>query len=105
MEWTKIGIEYTETPEQKKRIEGAISRAEWLDLKDGLSVGLMPGMGIKGAIKEFRIPKVSHVAILHDLAPYGLYGIRGHYKNGEVDIFFVDEGTSIVPIGSIRKSA
>jgi hypothetical protein len=101
-EWTKTGSEYTKGKEPA--IKNIIGRMDWMKLpgKDeaALSIGAMPGLGIQGAIREYRIPKVSHIAISHEMAPYGLYGIRGHYKNADVDIFLVDSGCEIIPICS-----
>jgi len=60
-----------------------------------LTVAAMPGLGIKAAIKEFKIPKVDKIAISNEMAPYGLYGISAHYKNADVKLYFVDEGDHI----------
>jgi len=59
----------------------------------------MPALGIQTAIKEFRIPKVSAVSYnCHEFAPYGLYGIEGHYIGCTVRIFVVDEGSHLCPL-------
>ena len=60
----------------------------------------MPGMVINKMIQELRIPKVSAIAISNDLAPYGFYGIEGHFKNGRVRIYFIDSGTVMTPVAS-----
>ena len=94
--WTNVGKDYNETDEQKQHILSAINAIDWIKLpeKGSLSVAMMPGEAIKNAIKELRIPKVSHIAISNALAPYGFYGIRGHYKNGTANIYLVDAGCS-----------
>jgi hypothetical protein len=80
----------------------AIGTVEWQEIPEGgtISVAMMPGEGIKEAIKQLRIPKVSHIAISNELAPFGFYGIRGHYKNGDAEVFLVDTGCSITPVCS-----
>ena len=55
---------------------------------------------MKEVIKELRIPKVSHVAYSHEMAPYGLMGVKAHYKNGDANVFMVDEGSNIVIIAT-----
>ncbi len=94
--WTEVGKEHTEN--KHGEISAIIDRMEWHGLP--YTMGAMPGMGIKEVIKQLGIPKVSHVAISHELAPYGLMGVKAHYKNGEATIYMVDEGTGIVIIAS-----
>jgi len=96
IDWMEVGKEYNGTDELKERLQRIIARIEWQKIPTTLS--MMAGEGIKGIIKEFKIPKVSHVADSHELAPYGLYGIRGHYKNADVDLFVVDEGSRCVSL-------
>ena len=100
-DWMKIAVEYNGAEEQKERIQGIISRMDWLRVpgpgEPPLEMAMMPGMGIKSAIKELRIPHVSHVASTNELAPFGFYGIRAHYKqDGEIDIFIIDEGSHLL---------
>ena len=66
-----------------------------------LSKFARPALAIRHAIKEFRIPNVSHIADSAKLEPFGFYGIRGHYENGCGEIFLLDRGTEVVPIVSI----
>ncbi|GAH03632.1 unnamed protein product, partial [marine sediment metagenome] len=49
-------------------------------------------------IKQLRIPHVSRVGYSPALAPYGLYGIEGNYKNGRVQLFVIDHGDAITPL-------
>lgn len=99
--WTTVGaaleLEGRATPD----------RDEYARLFDGLewepvagAKPMMPGLAIKHAIAELGIPRVSRVAISHELAPYGLYGIEGNYKNGRALVFIVDRGAELVPIAS-----
>ena len=101
IDWFSVGLEYREGREE--RVLGILQNVNWLEAVEGLEVAMMPGEGIKAAIKEFKIPRVSHIAISHEFAPYGLYGIRGHYKGKEIDIFMVDTGTCLTPIAAIHK--
>lgn len=57
-------------------------------------------MGIKGVIKDFKLPGVTHVAIALECAPMGLYGVRCHYEFGHqrVEVWFIDAGDSITPV-------
>ena len=99
VDWMKVGKEHWKG--NQERIINICESAEWTHIpKEGITIAMMPALGIEGVIKEFKIPKVSHIAILRDLAPFGLYGIRGHYKNGDADIFVVDEGDHISPLCS-----
>ncbi len=103
--WTEIG-----TPLIGRRLEDghltrplveqAIEMLRWLDAEQDMDLPMIPGLGIQAAIKELRIPKVSQVAISHELAPYGLYGIEGNYKNGRAHVYVVDVGSELIPIAS-----
>lgn len=94
--WTDVGKGYTTGKHAK--IGAMFDRMEWQKLP--CTMGMMPGEGIKEAIKQLRIPKVSHVASSHELAPYGLLGITGHYKNGCAKVYLIDTGTEVIPIAS-----
>jgi len=96
-DWFNCSKEFQgKTPADKARIKAIVDRAEWVEIGAGLDLPMMPGLGIEAAIKEHKIPKVKRVSYAtHDLAPYGLYGIEGHYKNARVLLFFVDAGTFI----------
>lgn len=98
--WTNIGNAYNSTDEQKAHLSQAFASLQWQEIGDGLTLPMMPAEGIKSAIKTLRLPKVSHVAVSHELAPYGLYGIRSHYKNGRADVYLIDEGSSITVLAS-----
>jgi hypothetical protein len=104
--WTKVGTEVVGAPLDegciidRSAVVRAIGSLEWQEIPKGgkLEAPAMPGLGISAAIKQLRIPKVSHVAWSSELAPYGFYGIRGHYKNGDAEIFIVDMGTHLTPV-------
>ena len=114
LDWTIIGQPFTSHDEQRKRILDAIAAIDagstgpgewdrWLEIpKEGqLAVAMMPGEAIKTAIRELKLPRVSHVGISVACSPCGFYGIRAHYgKNGEqrVDVFVMDTGGEITPI-------
>lgn len=94
--WTNVGKGHTEGKEEE--IAEMINRLEWKPIPCDMPAG--PGLGIKEVIKQCRIPKVSEVAYSHELAPYGLMGVKAHYKNGDANIYMVDEGCNIVIIAS-----
>lgn len=101
-DWMQNAHEHNSTDQQKAAIRRAISALEWerAPRKDEtITLPIMPGLGIQNAIESYRIPKVSHFAISHDLAPYGFYGIRGHYKGlDHVDVFIIDEGSALLAV-------
>lgn len=86
----------------RESVENAAKRMKWLTVpEDGhLTLAAMPGMAINAVITEFRIPKVTKVAVSHALAPYGLYGIEGNYSNGRARIFVIDTGSGVTPVFS-----
>jgi len=94
--WTQVGKAHTEGHEVA--IGEMLDRLNWQKIP--CTMGMMPGEAIKAAIKELRIPKVDYVASSHELAPYGLLGIKAHYKNGDATIYLVDEGCQTVVIAS-----
>ena len=85
--------------DNKERLIKIMGRMTWDTDYIGKSLPMMPGEGIKAAIKEFRIPKVDAISYdCHELAPFGLCGISGHYKNADVKIYIVDEGSHLMPL-------
>lgn len=98
--WTSVGSDHNGDDSKRARLAAIFDRLEWQELKPDTVEAMMPALGIRAAIEELRIPKVSHYAISNELAPYGLYAIRGHYKNGRADIFLCDEGSSMVVLAS-----
>ena len=99
-DWFNVGKQagYSGTEATDARIQNAIDAMEWETLEPGKQFAMMPALGISEVIKQCRIPKVSHIAISNHLAPYGFYGIRGHYKNAYVEVYIVDGGDSITPV-------
>lgn len=100
-DWMQNANEHNGTDEQKAIIQKAAADLEWIGMPkkgESLSLPMMPGEGIKGAIKELKIPRVSHIAISHDLAPYGFYGIRASYTNANVEVFLIDAGCYLAPL-------
>ena len=114
IDWFNIGKEYTGTDELKQILLAAAAGIDsnstgpgewdrWLAIpQDGtpLTMAMMPGLNISSTIREFKIPRVTHVGISARIAPHGLYGIRGHYQNGRqrVELFVLDSGDSITPL-------
>lgn len=96
--WTTVGAPVV--PESARdRFRRVAERAEWLAVPCTLS--LSAGMALDAAIKELRLPKVSHVVEMPDLAPYGLVGARCHYRNGDADVWICDRGSDLLPIVSV----
>ena len=96
-DWTNVGRE--EWDGAQDRIRAAAAALEWRALPiEGAP--MMPAEGIKAAIRELRLPRVSLAGWSSELAPYGFYGIEANYSNGRVQVFIVDRGTDLVPVVS-----
>jgi len=91
IDWLNVGREHWEGNQEK--ITAIIGRMTWKSLP--CDMGFMQGEAIKEIIKEFKIPKVSHVADSHEMAPYGLLGIRAHYSNADIELFAIDNGCGV----------
>lgn len=104
--WTKVGERLIGTALDegvifdRAAIVRAIRSLEWREIPKGgkISAPAMQGLNISAAIQDLKIPRVSHVAWTNELAPYGFYGIRGHYANGDAEIYIMDSGTVLTPV-------
>jgi len=97
--WTQIGREYVPTDKERREITAAIKRLTWRDVAERRQEGAMQAMGISEAIKQLRLPKVSHYAADGCVfGSYGLYGIRAHYSNGSAEVYVLDYGTGLMPV-------
>ena len=94
--WTEVGKKHSEGKQEE--LAEMFDRLEWQSIP--CTMPMAPGEGLKGVIKELHIPKVSEVAYSHELAPYGLMGVKAHYKNGDATIYMADEGSNIVVIAT-----
>jgi len=94
--FTEVGKGHSEGREEE--LSGMFDRLQWRSIP--CTMGAMSGEAIKTAIIELRLPKVDYVACSHELAPYGLLGIKAHYKNGDAIVYMVDEGCSLVVLAS-----
>lgn len=94
MHYTNVGKPFIEPD----AIKTAVLAIEWKEAP--ITMGFSQGYAIREAIKEFKVPDVSHVGESIALAKYGFYGIRGHYSNGIVQLYFLDIGTAIVPVAT-----
>lgn len=95
MTFTEIAKAYSQ--DRQGRIIEHCEAMEWQELTPaGLTLPMMPGEGIKAAIRELRLPRVSHVAYSHDMAPYGLYGAKCRYSNGPAEVYLLDIGIEIL---------
>ena len=89
-------------------INAGIAGLKWEETSKNMQLPFMQGMGIKAAIKEFKIPKISHVAYQGGVVcrgkaetfTAGLYGLRAHYANGTREIYLADDGLSITPVAA-----
>ncbi len=94
--FTQVGKEHSEGKEEE--LDAMFERLEWPSIPCTLPMCL--GLGLKEVIKELRIPKVDQVAYSHELAPYGLMGLKAHYRNGDATVYMIDEGDIITILAS-----
>lgn len=108
IDWMEIIFKEFPTPAEKTNILKSINSLKWEPVGGSKPMG--PGLAIQSTIKEFKIPKVDLIAYggtpfgsdNEPDASYSAFGIQGHYSNGTYRIFFVDKGTEVVTVGSIR---
>ena len=100
--WTTKGqgCKHTNTPDKMVRLGRIFNDLEWDDVSGGTTFGIPNADGINVAIHSLRIPNVSHVASSNEMAPYGLFAIRGHFHNGWADIYVCDEGHRLVVLAT-----
>jgi hypothetical protein len=109
--WTKTGEEFIGKPVDPAEWPGlilardmvvkAIENLKWEEVPNtGLEMDIGSAMAIEAAIRDYKIPRVSHVATSNDLAPWGFYGIRGHYTNGVAEIYIMDMGSQLATVRS-----
>lgn len=89
-DWLNIGAEFNATEEQREELRRAFDALDWQPIPCEMSFS--GGEGCKGMIQQLGIPGVTHAAESHHLAPYGLLAVRGHYVNGQVDVYGLDQG-------------
>jgi hypothetical protein len=93
IDWFEVGRDHWEGNQDK--IEQICKGVDWQEITLGMTMPFMQGNAINTLRERFNLPKASHVCDSHELAPFGLVGIRAHFKNADVDFFAVDEGTHI----------
>ena len=76
----------------------AIFRLDWREPAG--EYPMMVADALTALVRELRIPRVYAVAYSHELAPYGLLAVRGHYTNGDATIVAIDQGHCITPVVS-----
>jgi hypothetical protein len=97
--WTTVGAGHSRGNET--RLGKILDALSWTEIPPaGVCEPAMPALAIMGAIRELRLPGVTHYAISHALAPFGLVGIRAHYADGRADVYVVDEGSQLVVLAS-----
>ena len=108
--WTTVGVEFV--GEEKHEYEGehswtkdqilkAIEKIEWFDASIPQELPAIPGMAIQDTVEQLQIPRVQRIGHCSELAPYGLIGITGQYKDGLADIYAIDNGCKITPVLSV----
>lgn len=77
---------------------GILTAQDWQDISVDKSVAFSQGYAITEAIKQFRIPKVTHVSQFGMIDGHSLLGIRAKYKNGLAEIYIADNGLDAIPV-------
>ena len=92
-------IEIAKDIYSKEQIDTGIETIdEWQDMEQNKSLAFSQGFAVNEAVRQFKIPKVSHVAQYGMICGHGLIGIRAHYKNGMAQIYLADNGTACIPV-------
>lgn len=99
--YLEVGKQHTSKPAFRGKMNKAIKNLEWIELTGTVSLPAMQGLGIKGVIKDFKLPGVDKVAYTNAMAPFGLYGIQANYKKGDIKrirLYVLDKGDAITPL-------
>lgn len=98
-DWTNVGLEVCPL-DHRETFGRYIDAMRWIDLgPSGHDGPMMPLGEISECIQDLRIPKVDRISYdSRDLAPYGLYGVRGTYKNARVTVYIVSRGHDCIPV-------
>jgi len=106
--WTTVGAALVARLGQQD-VEAEIEAFDWQPVEDGMEVAFSPGHAIKTAIQEFRLPKVSAIAISafareggenEDGFYPGFYGVEANYVNGRARVYLLDTGVELIPLAS-----
>jgi hypothetical protein len=98
IDWMSVGAKYTDG----RHVEFAdyFKNANWM--KVPCTIGMSPAIALEEVMKKFNLPKASHITIINDCAPYGLYGIKTKFRQGIVDFFVLDVGDIITPLAAVK---
>jgi len=96
--WTTVGTAY-----DREQILAAIETLEWKPWGPGCTFSGMGGLNMAECIVKLGLPRVTEAAESPAMAPRGFYGMHAHYKNGDVWVYVVDEGSQCVPVLSVLE--
>lgn len=97
-DYMSVGAKYIQEGPARRKFEAAVDRLEWKEFKLGTKEAFMSAMGIREAIKYYRICGASHYAISDDMSPYGFFAILGHFTNGMAQVYILDQGDILIPL-------
>ena len=117
-DWMNNAKDHNGTEKQRQKIINAAACMNWQKIPEEgeLELPMMQGDALNAIVREYRIPRVSHIAHSPALAPYGFVAARGHYLDKEasdaascrltgpkriyhaVDVFAVDTGTAVMAL-------
>jgi len=92
--WTRIGANYSATPEQRQRLAELFDRLNWQESGEGV---FLPGV-LLDIILQFGFCRCSHFAVSHAMRPNSLYGICNQYTNGHADFYVCVAGCSGITV-------
>ena len=103
IDWMETGKHHADTDDKRDALKAAADGLKWIDTTGGgkTTLPFCQGQGIGEVIRQLNIPRVCAVGYTHEMAPFGLYGIRAKYKQGFVDLFVMDEGSEIKPVFAV----
>ena len=100
-----VGKEFLQTEEDTKTVMNEKTGLQWIPLQGTLTLPFSQGEGIKSAIRDLNLPKVSKISYgggfglsCEPSAGYGFYGIEANYKDCTIRVFLLDTGCSITPL-------
>jgi hypothetical protein len=88
--WSEPNAAYYQ--DKKEQFEKAIKEMDWKLVTSEMQLPLQTGFAIKEFVNKLQLPRVSHVALSDAFQPYGFYGLRTHYGDGQVEIYIIDTG-------------
>lgn len=89
--WTEPGSEYTRG-ENRPAFSLAFDHMVWNTVGgEGISVGVVLAEAFLMVKKEFKLKRISHVAISNEMEPLVLLGVRTTFPDGNASLYVAQE--------------